>query len=196
MSANIKTKLQDVKRGLILEAAAKLFETEGYEQLKVSELARSVGVSVGTIYGLFESKERLYMAYVRAQIGHYLAALDARLEGVGSPEAQLREVFALKFEYFSSKRKAVEECAKNNPLFFSNIRHNEPEILEGVYCKIAVIVRAIRPGLSEKEALELAYQIIGLSDGYLTYWLAHDGDLMAGLPNLHTQMLMLVKECG
>jgi AcrR family transcriptional regulator len=195
MSANIKTKLQDVKRGLILEAAAKLFETEGYEQLKVSELAKSVGVSVGTIYGLFESKEGLYMAYVRAQIGQYLAALDARLEGVDSPEAQLREVFALKFEYFGSKRRAVEECAKNNPLFFSNIRHSEPEILEEVYVRISKIVQAIRPDLGGSEALELAYQIIGLSDGYLTYWLAHDGDLMSRLPKLHAQLLMIIKEC-
>ncbi len=195
MSANIKTKLQDVKRGLILEAAAKLFESEGYEQLKVSELAKSVGVSVGTIYGLFESKEGLYMAYVRAQIGHYLSELDARLEGVDSPEAQLHEVFALKFEYFSSKRRAVEECAKNNPLFFSNIRHSEPEILEAVYVKISKVVQAIRPDLEGSEALELAYQIIGLSDGYLTYWLAHDGDLMSRLPKLHAQLLMIIKEC-
>jgi AcrR family transcriptional regulator len=191
----IKTKLQDVKRSLILEAAAKGFETVGFEQLKVSELAKSIGVSVGTIYGLFESKEGLYLAYVQKQISHYMEELQARFETVSEPEAQLEQVFLLKFGHFASKRKAVEECAKNNPLFFSNLRHAEPEILEAVYRKIAEIVRAINPEIGDERALELAYLFIGLSDGYLTYWLAHDGDLLSKVPELQAQILMMIKGC-
>jgi AcrR family transcriptional regulator len=191
----IKTKLQDVKRTLILEEAAKLFETVGYEQLTVSDLAKTVGVSVGTIYGLFESKEGLYMAYVKAQIARFLEALEARCQETADPEAQLEQLFVLKFAHFVSKRKAVEECAKNNPLFFSNIRYREPEILETVYLKIAGIVRAINTKIAEKEALKLAYLFIGLSDGYLTYWLAHDGDLLSQVPALHAQMLNMIKGC-
>ena len=98
----------------------------------------------------------------------------------------------LKFGYFVSKRKAVEECAKNNPLFFSNIRHSEPEILEQVYKVIAGIVQRINPALDEAQALELAYHIVGLSDGYLTYWLAHDGELLPKIPGLMTQVLTII----
>lgn len=193
MSTIIKAKLQDVKRSLILEEAAVLFETEGYEQLKVSDLAKRVGVSVGTIYGLFDSKEGLYMAYVKAQIANYLEELERFCEAEHAPEAQLKGAFMLKFSHFASKRKAVEECAKNNPLFFSNIRHAEPEILEIVFEKVAAIISAINPKIDNDEALRLAYLFNGLSDGYITYWLAHDGDLLAQVPALHAQLLAMIK---
>ena len=191
----IKTKLQYVKRALILEEAAKLFERVGYEQLKVSDLAKSVGVSVGSIYGMFESKEGLYMAYVKSQITHYIETLEARCAETASPEAQLEEAYRLKFENFAAKRKAVEDYARNNPLFFSNIRYAEPEILEKVYVKIAEIIRGIAPEKNETEALRLAYTLSGLSDGYLMHWLTHGGDLLAQAPQLHAQMLTIIKGC-
>lgn len=191
----IKAKLQDIKRSLILEEAAMLFESVGYEQLKVSELARSVGVSVGTIYGLFESKEGLYIAYVNEQITRYLETLEVRCAEAATPEARLEQVYLLKGENFVCKRKAVEECARNNPLFFSSIRYQAPELMDRLYGKIAEIVREIAPGKSEEEALELAYALSGLSDGYLMYWLARGGDLLARMPELHAQMLTMIKGC-
>lgn len=195
MSVMIKAKLQDVKRTLILEAAAECFERVGFEALKVSELAKMIGVSVGTIYGYFDSKEGLYMAYVKAQIAGYLEELDACFMQVHSPEARLEQAFLLKFEHFASKRKAVEECVKNNPLFFSNIRHSEPEILEQVYTRIAAIVCEINPVLDDSAALQLAYLFSGLSDGYIAHWLTHEGDLMVQLPKLQSQMLAMIKGC-
>jgi AcrR family transcriptional regulator len=120
MSSKIKSKLQDVKRDFILQEAALLFESGGFEQLKVSDLAKTVGVSVGTIYGMFTSKEGLYMAYVRQQIASYVQEMERRCAGITSAKEQLRMAFWLKFEHFASKRRAIEECARNNPLFFSN----------------------------------------------------------------------------
>ena len=191
----IKAKLQDVKRSLILDAAAAQFEALGYEQFKIADLAKSVGVSVGTIYGMFESKEGLYMAYVRAQIAGYLAELESQCEEVHAPEEKLKAVFALKFGHFVSKRRAVEECARNNPLFFSNIHYREAQLLERVYAKIAEIVREINPALGREEGRRTAYLLIGLSDGYLSYWLAQGGDLQSQAAGLHTQMLAIVKGC-
>ena len=121
MASIIKSKLHDIKRDLILEEAAKHFESIGFEQLKIAELAKSVGISVGTIYAMFDSKEGLYLAYVRQQITSYLRELEQRCETIKSAPEQLRMTFQLKFEHFASKRKAVEECVKNNPLFFSNM---------------------------------------------------------------------------
>lgn len=195
MPTVIKSKLQDVKRDLILQEASLLFENMGYEQLKVSELAKSVGVSVGTIYGMFESKEGLYIAYVQYQIEAYLKELDARCKETTSAEDELRMVFDLKFGHFITKRKAIEECARNNPLFFSNIRHSVPDILEGVYEKIATIIAAVNPALDSVTAKKLAYACVGLSDGFITYWLAEDGDLLSYTEEMHMQMMLMIKGC-
>lgn len=193
MSTMIKSKLQDVKRELILEEAAKLFESAGFENLKVSDLAKSVGVSVGTIYGMFDSKEGLYLAYVQRQIAAYLDELDARCAQIDSPKEQLKTVFRIKFEHFASKRKAVEECARNNPLFFSNVRHSSPDIFERAYAKIAGIIGRVNPALDEEDALQLAYACVGLSDGYLSYWLAADHDLLRRVEPFFAQMMLLIE---
>jgi len=192
MSANIKTKLQDVKRELILEEAAKLFESIGYESLKVSDLAKKVGVSVGTIYGMFESKEGLYLAYVKQQVALYVLELEERCRNVSAQE-QLLKAFELKFEHFHTKRIAIEDCAKNNPLFFSNIRHGSLDIFEKVYRKIAMIIEAINPEIDTQEAMRLSYALIGLSDGYITHWFAYDDDLLKQLEPMHQQMLLMIK---
>jgi AcrR family transcriptional regulator len=192
MSANIKTKLQDVKRELILEEAATLFESIGYESLKVSDLAKKVGVSVGTIYGMFESKEELYLAYVKQQIASHVVELEARCKDM-TPQEQLLKAFELKFEHFYSKRIAIEECAKNNPLFFSNIRHTSPDILEEVYRKIATIIQAINPSIDAQQAMRLSYAFTGLSDGYIAHWFAYDDDLLKQLQPMHQQMLLMIK---
>ena len=195
MSTVIKTKLQDVKRDLILQEAALLFESMGFEQLKVSDLAKTVGVSVGTIYGMFDSKEGLYMAYVRQQIDAYLGELEERCAAVSSAEEELRAAFMLKFEHFASKRKAIEECAKNNPLFFSNIRHSTPDILAGAYAKVAEIIARINPELAPADAKRLAYACVGLSDGFIAYWLAEDGELLSYAAAMHMQMMVMIKGC-
>ena len=195
MPKTIKKKLQDVKRTLILEEAAKWFESVGYEHLKVSELAKNVGVSVGTIYGLFDSKEGLYFAYVRYQISKYVSALEQQMEEIGSPEAQLRAVFEMKFKAMAAKRRAVEECVYNNPLFFSNVRHSTPELLGGVYDLLCEINKRINPALREEQAEMLAYACVGLSDGYVAEWLHSDGDLLARLDLMHSQMLTMIKGC-
>lgn len=191
----IKTKLQDVKRTLILEEAAKEFETLGYEQLKVSDLAKSVGVSVGTIYGLFDSKEGLYFAYMRHQIAQYVETLEAKMETIEEPEAQLRAVFEMKFGVMASKRRAVEECVYNNPLFFSNVRHSNPEILGGVHALLGAVITRINPALDAAAAEALSYACVGLSDGYVAHWLHADGDLLKRLETMHEQMLTMIKGC-
>jgi len=193
MSETIKTKLQDVKRQLILDEAAVLFETQGFEQLKVSELAKSVGVSVGTIYGLFESKEGLYFAYVQHQIAHHAAMLEARIAQIDSGEAQLQAVFTLKFETLTAKRKAVEECVYNNPLFFASIRHASPQMFDGIYAILTRIVMRINPALDAAQAQRLAYLCVSLSDGYMAHWLRVEEDLMAQIGPMVAQMLILIK---
>jgi len=192
MSANIKTKLQDVKRELILEEAVKLFESIGYESSKVSDLAKKVGVSVGTIYGMFESKEGLYLAYVKQQVALHVVELEEGCKGL-TPQEQLLKAFELKFDHFHSKRIAIEDCAKNNPLFFSNIRHGSFDIFEEVYHKIARIIQAINPHIDTQQAMRLSYAFIGLSDGYIAHWFAYDDDLHQQLLPMHQQMLTIIK---
>ena len=73
---------QDAYRGLILEAAERVFADRGYADAKVQEIAIAAGVATGTVYGIFPSKQELYRA-VHAVNLEVLAAAYADIPTVG-----------------------------------------------------------------------------------------------------------------
>ena len=62
----------------LLDAAAAVFAERGYGAASVEEIARTAGVSVGSVYAHFTSKERLFVALMERRSAHELA--DARAE--------------------------------------------------------------------------------------------------------------------
>ena len=52
----------------ILEAAEKVFSEKGYHDTKVYQIAELAGVSVGTIYRFYSSKEELYAEVIRVKL--------------------------------------------------------------------------------------------------------------------------------
>jgi AcrR family transcriptional regulator len=82
---------RDTRREQILNAAAKLFVTQGYDNASVDEVAREAGLSKGSIYWYFKSKLEILFEltdrYVEGQ--QSLLVRMASLEAFG-PEALYR----------------------------------------------------------------------------------------------------------
>ncbi|MFX1342535.1 MAG: TetR/AcrR family transcriptional regulator, partial [Promethearchaeota archaeon] len=60
--------LQDYKiraKKRIVDAAIQVFAEKGYHQAKMTDIAKKLGVSKGTIYQYFKSKEDLFKAVVQ-----------------------------------------------------------------------------------------------------------------------------------
>jgi len=66
---------REAYREAILEAAERVFVRLGYRQAKMSDLAHEVGVSTGTLYNYFDSKEAVFSSLVERARGEFLAAL-------------------------------------------------------------------------------------------------------------------------
>ena len=47
--------------GAVLDAAQRLFCRKGFQQTTMEEIAKDAGLSVGTLYNMFEDKERIYV---------------------------------------------------------------------------------------------------------------------------------------
>lgn len=62
-------------RERLITAAAQCFADDGYEGTRVSEIARSAGVSNGALYAHFEGKADLLVAAIRARAPHELATM-------------------------------------------------------------------------------------------------------------------------
>lgn len=52
----------------IYETASRLFINQGYSRTKISHIAKDIGVSVGTIYSLFESKQEIMYFVLKGTI--------------------------------------------------------------------------------------------------------------------------------
>jgi AcrR family transcriptional regulator len=116
--AKINRKIFEIKKELILKEASLIFEESGYENMKISDLAKNVGVSQSTIYSMFENKDGLYIKYIKLQIRNFLQELTVLITNSTSYE-KLYKFTALKFEYYVKKERAIESRIKNNPLFFN-----------------------------------------------------------------------------
>lgn len=55
------------KRAQILQGAREIFMTEGFDAASMGEIARAAGVSKGTLYVYFESKEKLFTELIREE---------------------------------------------------------------------------------------------------------------------------------
>lgn len=64
----------------ILDAAQKVFGASGFARAKVDDVARLAGVSKGTLYLYFDSKEALFREMVRAKIVALLAESEALVQ--------------------------------------------------------------------------------------------------------------------
>ena len=72
---------ESAKRRQIMEGAREMFLAQGFDGASMGEIARSAGVSKGTLYVYFVSKEQLFQAIVE-----------------GECQAQAEQVFCPRFQ--------------------------------------------------------------------------------------------------
>lgn len=63
------SKLTDTKRAQILSGARTMFMEHGFASTSVEKIAKAAGVSKGTIYNYFASKEVLFVALITGECG-------------------------------------------------------------------------------------------------------------------------------
>jgi len=59
-----------VKRRQIMEGAREIFMSAGFDAASMNDIARAAGVSKGTLYAYFDSKEALFEALIREERAH------------------------------------------------------------------------------------------------------------------------------
>jgi TetR/AcrR family transcriptional regulator, mexJK operon transcriptional repressor len=160
--------LSEQKRRQILQAAGKLFVTQGFETTTMDAIAREAGVSKATVYAHAKNKQDLFAAIVSGVATQVYQLVDAVSEMRGA-EAVLRE-FALRFlEVIITPpaqgvyRMVVAEAPRNPELGRIFFEHG-PAIVQG---RLAAIIE----GLNESGELEVddpviaAQEFLGLMQG-------------------------------
>ena len=84
---------KEARPGELLAAALDLFVEKGYAATKAEEVARHAGVSKGTLFLYFASKEELFKAVVRDNIAGRFPEWNAELEAFSGSTAELLRHF-------------------------------------------------------------------------------------------------------
>jgi AcrR family transcriptional regulator len=77
----------------ILDAAMQVFGEHGFARAKLSDVAERAGVSKGTVYLYFDSKESLFKEMVRARVVSTVAAGEEMVKAYRGSSRQLLEAF-------------------------------------------------------------------------------------------------------
>src|SRR5215510_823414 len=80
---------KEARTGEILDAALEVFVERGYAATRLDDVAQRAGVSKGTVYLYFDSKEELFKAVVRSGIVRAIEEAEARAAAFEGSAAEL-----------------------------------------------------------------------------------------------------------
>jgi AcrR family transcriptional regulator len=189
----IKEKIKEYKKELVLQKAGEFLEKNGFEKAKMADIAAYCGISVGALYKLFPSKDELFYEYVNYQIDTFYKHLTKEFKKLEFAEDRLKYFIKLKFETFMEKKQILKDTAAGDPLFFTklNVNHKNPAIK--VYELLAAQFEKI-PNLKTKNYLKTAYLFNAFTYGYIEYWLIYNENLSASIDEAYKLFMKGVVE--
>lgn len=132
----------DARPEEILDAALEVFGAQGFAGARLEDIARAAGVSKGTLYLYFESKEEMFRAMIRARIVSVLEEGERELQ---QAEGSTR----MKLELLMRRIWAVvgdPKMARIIKLVHGEL-NNFPELAHFYYEEVILRVRALGLGV-------------------------------------------------
>jgi AcrR family transcriptional regulator len=96
----VKSSLQEVK---MLDAAARLFGSQRFHEVRMEDIATEAVVGKGTLYRYFKDKQELYDALLKRASEQLLGRLHDALDHIDQPRAQLEALVTAIIEFFDEQ---------------------------------------------------------------------------------------------
>jgi TetR/AcrR family transcriptional regulator len=156
-----RTRRKDARPGELLAAALDLFVEKGYAATRVEEVAARAGVSKGTLFRYFSSKEELFKSVVREHISGHFATWSEEIEQFeGSSQEMLRDCLQSWWAHIGATK-----ASGISKLMMSEAR-NFPELgafyqQEVVQPGCALVARILQRGITRGEfrPMDLKYGV-------------------------------------
>lgn len=114
------TRIQEINRRIILEAALDVFSTYGFRGSTIDQIAEKAGMSKPNLLYYFKRKQDIYVSVLEETLEEWLRPLH-ELKPEGDPVEELRRYITRKIE-MSAKRPEASR------LFANEILHGAPAI--------------------------------------------------------------------
>ena len=100
--------VSDLKRELILDAARKVFETEGLDGASLRAIAALAGYTPAALYFHFESREAIYAEVLRCSLANLGSAVNRSISRANTPIDRLRAAAMAFFRYYSDNPRDLD----------------------------------------------------------------------------------------
>ena len=100
--------VSDLKRGLILDAARKVFEAEGLDGASLRAIAAAAGYTPAALYFHFESKEAIYAEVLRNSLASLEATIKRATGRARLPADQLRAASMAFFRFYADNPRDMD----------------------------------------------------------------------------------------
>jgi AcrR family transcriptional regulator len=163
-----KKKALESDRVDILDAASKLFASNGVEQTSMSDIADQSGFSVGKIYKFFPSKKSLFLHIVGAFLEHlHKSSLQANDKSL-PPLQRLENVLQAAIDVANSDPDRILIHLRESPSLFADLKIHYQDIY--VTTNRELLTEAMESGhLKSHDPQLLAIMLVGAVDALISH---------------------------
>lgn len=164
------TRIQQINRGIILDAALDVFSVHGFRGSTVDQIAAKAGMSKPNLLYYFRRKQDIYAAVLESTLDEWLQPLEA-LDPDGDPIEELRRYISVKLALSASRPEASR-------LFANEVLAGAPaiggflttQLKSLVHAKAAVIRRWVGEGrLAPVDPHHLIFMIWATTQHYADF---------------------------
>lgn len=127
---SLKERQREERERLIIQAAIDLLLEKGYHEMSMDEVAARVGISKGTVYLHFPSKEELVFAVLQEDRQRFQQTVEEILTTEASPEAKLSSMLEYVYGGRLSKSFQVFMAVYQNPDLRSRLVEKKDEFIK------------------------------------------------------------------
>jgi AcrR family transcriptional regulator len=152
----------------LLAAATRILADKGLHDTKVTDIAATADVGVGTFYLHFPTKEALFDAVVEDTVARLKAAVDAARGGATDPVERLRAANATLFHFAADNREVFKIVFGHAAAYNDHIRR-----AQGLF--IADVEQTVRDGVASGAFADLppalvAQATVGMATQVVSWW--------------------------
>src|ERR1700722_19470461 len=100
--------VQELKRGLILDAARKVFEVEGLDGASLRAIAAEAGYTPAALYFHFDSKEAIYAEVLQASLASLRDAVGRAVQRSKEPAERLHAAAMAFFQFYAENPRDLD----------------------------------------------------------------------------------------
>lgn len=141
---SLKDKKRELYREAVLDAAEQVFGEVGYEATKVQRVAAEAGVSLTTLYSVFESKWEIYRAVNRRRLSEVMALAQGILHADAPSIEMLIAGTRMQLAFFMKRRDFLRMQLKEVTAWSTIELLRSPEQVEALGAGLQLLADMLR----------------------------------------------------